>query len=68
MEDQKLLDGLGWKKKLVDIDNAILANANFVQAIIAKPEIFSDAELAEDGEGVEDDDHHMEDGVGPGEL
>ncbi|KAL5478532.1 hypothetical protein ACEPAI_2716 [Sanghuangporus weigelae] len=53
-EDQRMLEELGWKAKLIDIDNAILENAKFVKAIIAQPEIFSDADLGEDAEGAEE--------------
>ena len=49
-EDRKILDELGWKNKLADIDNAILENAKFVRQMIAQPEIFSDADLGEDAE------------------
>ncbi|KAM6501500.1 N2227 domain containing protein [Amanita muscaria] len=46
--DQEILDNLGYKKKLDDVDKAILANAQFVAQIIENPEIF---ELdADDGE------------------
>ncbi|KAI5119470.1 hypothetical protein M0805_007204 [Coniferiporia weirii] len=54
--DQQLIDELGWKEKLIDIDRAILANAKFVQQIIAEPEIFSDADLVVDEE-TKDNEH-----------
>ncbi|THH09004.1 hypothetical protein EW145_g2315 [Phellinidium pouzarii] len=54
--DQQLLDELGWKEKLVDIDQAIIANAKFVEQMIADPEIFSDADLAEEDYEQEDGD------------
>ncbi|EJD01859.1 N2227-domain-containing protein [Fomitiporia mediterranea MF3/22] len=62
LEDQKLLDELGWKQRLVDVDNAILENAKFVRAIIAEPEIFSDADLFQDG----DEDDYGEQGATEG--
>lgn len=39
-EDQNLLEKVGWKKKLDDVDAAIQANARFLQHIIMHPEIF----------------------------
>ncbi|KAH8112811.1 N2227-domain-containing protein [Phellopilus nigrolimitatus] len=58
-DDQKLLDEIGWKDKLVDIDNAIVVNARFVQQMIAEPAIFSDADLADevDDDGGEESSH-----------
>ena len=38
--DQELLEDLGYKKKLHDVDQAILANAKFLNQIVANPEIF----------------------------
>ena len=39
-EDQALLEQLGYKRKLADVDDAILANAAFLDQIIANPAIF----------------------------
>jgi hypothetical protein len=38
--DRALLDAIGYKKKLKEIDTAILANADFLNRIVADPEIF----------------------------
>ncbi|EPS96381.1 hypothetical protein FOMPIDRAFT_1038167 [Fomitopsis schrenkii] len=38
--DQELLGGLGYKEKLAEADRAILANAEFLNQIVANPEIF----------------------------
>jgi len=40
LADQQLLDVLGYKQKLAEVDNAILANAEFLNQIIADPHIF----------------------------
>ncbi|KAH9997135.1 N2227-domain-containing protein [Russula vinacea] len=58
-QDQALIEQLGYKRKLAEVDNAILANAAFLNQIVANPEIFenggpsseSEAE-AEDGDGL----------------
>ncbi|KAI0265419.1 N2227-domain-containing protein [Gloeopeniophorella convolvens] len=39
-EDQVLLDKLSYKKKLAEVDDAILANAAFLNQIVVNPEIF----------------------------
>ena len=39
-DDQALLDALGYKKKLDEVDEAILANADFLGQIVENPEIF----------------------------
>ncbi|KAF8126788.1 N2227-domain-containing protein [Boletus edulis] len=55
--DKVLLDSIGYRRKLQAIDDAILANADFLRKIVANPEIFGhgvDAVAAEDG-GVEGD-------------
>ncbi|KAI0703013.1 N2227-domain-containing protein [Cytidiella melzeri] len=41
--DQELLGQLGYKKKLAEVDNAILANAEFVKLIVANTQIFGGA-------------------------
>ena len=38
--DKALLDELGYRVKLADVDKAILANATFLDQIVADPEIF----------------------------
>ncbi|TFK32167.1 N2227-like protein-domain-containing protein [Crucibulum laeve] len=38
--DQELLDTLGYKKKLDEVDQAILVNADFLAQIVENPEIF----------------------------
>ncbi|TFY80859.1 hypothetical protein EWM64_g3160 [Hericium alpestre] len=40
LEDQALLDSLGYKQKLAQVDEAILANAEFLNQIASNPEIF----------------------------
>ena len=49
--DQELLDGLGYKEKLAEADRAILANAEFLNQIVANPEIFGHEVDEEDLEG-----------------
>ncbi|KAF8513215.1 N2227-domain-containing protein [Gautieria morchelliformis] len=51
VEDQTLLDEIGWKSKLDDIDTAIQANARFLRKIVMNPEIFEGGEHAEDDRG-----------------
>lgn len=46
--DQKLLEELGYKSKLAEVDKAIIANAAFVRQMVAQPQIFSDADLGEE--------------------
>lgn len=50
LADQQLLEGLGYKDKLIDIDRAIMANEFFIQQMVANPEIFAD-----DGEEEEEE-------------
>ncbi|KAN0094426.1 N2227-like domain containing protein [Tylopilus felleus] len=38
--DKALLDSIGYRRKLQEIDTAILANADFLHKIVANPEIF----------------------------
>lgn len=45
--DQELLESLGYKKKIDDVDRAILANAQFITQIVENPEIFGH-DLGED--------------------
>ncbi|KAF7976919.1 hypothetical protein HWV62_5320 [Athelia sp. TMB] len=40
LADQEVLKGLGYLEKLAAVDDAILANADFLNQIIANPEIF----------------------------
>jgi carnosine N-methyltransferase len=57
LEDQALVEQLGYKKKLAEVDDAILANAAFLNQVIANPEIFennvgdNEADL---GEGLDE--------------
>ncbi|KAH9045932.1 N2227-domain-containing protein [Lactarius hengduanensis] len=58
-EDQALLEQLGYKRKLADVDDAILANAAFLNQIVANPAIFEngipgDDEEENDNEGTLD--------------
>lgn len=47
-KDQELLGSLGYKKKIDDVDRAILVNAQFVTQIVENPEIFGH-ELEDNG-------------------
>jgi carnosine N-methyltransferase len=38
--DLELLERLGYKQKLADVDDAILSNQQFLNQIVANPEIF----------------------------
>ena len=38
--DRELLDKLGYKKRLDEVDNAIITNANLLLQIVDDPEIF----------------------------
>ncbi|KAG5651466.1 hypothetical protein H0H81_008551 [Sphagnurus paluster] len=52
--DQAILDKLGYKQKLDDVDTAIRANAEFLSQIVANPEIFGhELEAEADGDGAE---------------
>ena len=53
-EDQGLIDRLGYKRKLAEADDAILANAAFLNQIVAHPEIFENGGPEEDEEGLEE--------------
>ncbi|GJE86375.1 N2227 domain-containing protein [Phanerochaete sordida] len=48
--DQELLTAIGYKTKLHEVDEAILANAEFLKQIVANPEIFGH-DLAPEDEG-----------------
>lgn len=52
--DQELLDGLGYKEKIAEADRAILANAEFLNQIVANPEIFGHDVDEEEGSEVYD--------------
>ncbi|KAF8625858.1 hypothetical protein AX17_006754 [Amanita inopinata Kibby_2008] len=45
--DQRILEDLGYKKKVDAVDRAILANAKFIDQIVTNPEIF--------GHGIDDE-------------
>ncbi|TFK28276.1 N2227-domain-containing protein [Coprinopsis marcescibilis] len=51
LEDQALLDALGYKKKLDDADEAILVNGDFLSQIVSQPDLFGN-----DNEDEEEDD------------
>ena len=56
LADQELIESLGYKKKLDEVDQAILVNADFLNKIVANPEIFGhelDDDDTEDTEGDE---------------
>lgn len=65
LADQQLLEGLGYKDKLIDIDRAILSNEFFIQQIVANPAIF--AEEDDEGDGDEDETREVDlnGGTGP---
>jgi carnosine N-methyltransferase len=50
LEDQAVIDELGYKRKLVQVDNAIIANAAFLDQIVANPEIFENGPGEDEGE------------------
>lgn len=58
------MERLGYKQKLTDVDNAILRNAEFLNKIVANPEIFGhDVSSLEDGDeepSSEEPDHPTE--------
>lgn len=60
--DRELLEGLGYKEKLAEVDKAILANAEFLSKIVDNPAIFGhdDGDEDEDEEGLEDDEDELE--------
>jgi hypothetical protein len=51
-EDQELLNSLGYKEKLANVDKAILANAEFLSKVVASPQIFES-----DNNEFSDDEH-----------
>lgn len=64
--DNVLLDSIGYKRKLQEIDIAILANADFLNKIVANPEIFGhDVTVGEDGGLKEEEDVTLEDSQRP---
>jgi carnosine N-methyltransferase len=46
-EDQVLIEQLGYRQKLAEIDDAILANAAFLGKIMANPAIFGNTDPSE---------------------
>jgi carnosine N-methyltransferase len=48
--DQEILEDLGYKQKLDEVDQAIMANAAFLGQIVANPEIFGHDIGADDDE------------------
>jgi carnosine N-methyltransferase len=63
LEDQALLDQLGYKRKLAEIDDAILANAAFLNQIVANPEIFENNPGDDEGGFVESIDEPQDEGL-----
>ncbi|KAL4248632.1 Carnosine N-methyltransferase [Abortiporus biennis] len=56
--DQELLASLGYKDKLIEADKAIVANAEFLNQIVANPEIFGhDVDLGDEDEQEDNEDH-----------
>ncbi|KAG5341441.1 hypothetical protein C0989_010381 [Termitomyces sp. Mn162] len=51
--DQQVLEAIGYKKKLDQVDDAIRANAEFLALIVANPEIFGH-EVDADAEGTDE--------------
>jgi carnosine N-methyltransferase len=69
-EDQALIEQLGYKRKLSQVDDAILANAAFLNQIVANPEIFENggpSESEEGGDGDGDDDIGETPAASPGD-
>jgi hypothetical protein len=64
LPDQALLEELGYKEKLREVDKAILVNASFLNQIVANPEIFGHDDLTlneDEGDAIKDDPvHHGE--------
>lgn len=52
--DQQVLEDLGYKQKLDEVDQAILANAEFLDQIVANPEIFGHEVEVEEGEDTDE--------------
>ena len=55
--DQDLLSLLGYKEKLDVVDSAILKNAEFLNQIVADPEIFGHDVDNDDDDGGEENEH-----------
>lgn len=52
LADREVLESLGYKEKLAEVDKAILANAEFLKKIVDNPAIFGH-DMDEDEEEVE---------------
>ena len=52
---------LGYKSKLHEVDEAIIANADFLKQIVANPEIFGHGFEPEDGDEDDQDRQRQED-------
>lgn len=66
LADQDLLEEIGYKQKMNEVDDAIIINAQFLSQIVASPEIFGHG-IDTDEQQQEDDtqeDHVHEDGSG----
>ncbi|KAI0249309.1 N2227-domain-containing protein [Lactifluus subvellereus] len=69
LEDQAILDQLGYKRKLAEVDDAILANAAFLNQIVANPEIFENnpGDDGKDfGESLDEPQDEGDSNAGPG--
>ncbi|EKM56641.1 uncharacterized protein PHACADRAFT_194233 [Phanerochaete carnosa HHB-10118-sp] len=60
--DQELLTVLGYKTKLHEVDEAIIANDKFLKQIIADPEIFGH-DVDPENEKNEEQDYHEQEGI-----
>ena len=58
--DQKLLDELGWRKKIDLVDEKIEANARFLKSIVDYPQIFEGDDEEDEEEGEDEDDGRNE--------
>ncbi|KAI9064760.1 N2227-domain-containing protein [Trametes sanguinea] len=60
IEDRELLEGIGYKERILATDKAILANAEFLNKVVANPEIFGH-DLSDLEEGDSKENFHQED-------
>ncbi|GJJ14703.1 hypothetical protein Clacol_008970 [Clathrus columnatus] len=65
LEDQELLESVGWKKKLDQVDAAIQTNARFLRNIVTDPEIF---ERDDHDEASDSEENPTSDGLGQQQL
>ncbi|KAJ7667264.1 N2227-domain-containing protein [Mycena rosella] len=66
--DQELLIALGYREKLDQVDQAIIANADFLSEVVADPEIFGHAlgNTEAESESSATANHHSHEHVSPG--